>query len=164
MATGRKKAQAEELIRNGVRCGRILDLERGIVYLLDGLQLLNPERDPRLALCAAHNLALYCAQLELPILARTVLERSARLYDEAGDPLMLARRRWLEGTVEGLQGELASALVKLREAVEELEGLGEKAQAEQVRSEAREVERALGETAAEAERTPDRASRRSPRL
>jgi len=134
-STMTQRQKAQELIRRGVRRGRSFELELGIVDLVDGLRLLDERKDSRLALSAYHNLAVYLANLELPILAQEVLERSRELSAESDDPTMRARRLWLEGTIAALRGENPSALEKLEAAAYAFYQLGEHDQVDQINAE-----------------------------
>jgi hypothetical protein len=128
-----------ELIRRGVQFGRNNELERGILCLFEGLSLIDESRDPRLALSAFHNLALFFAHLGLTVLARGVIVRARRLYRDLGDPVMDARLTWLQGTVARFANDFELAKSKLRQAAEQFESLGQNEQASQVNEELEEM-------------------------
>lgn len=105
-----------DLIRRGLRCGRRNEMESGVLCLTEGLGLIDEAADPRLALCALHNLALFLANLGLGTLSRAVIVRTKPLYRQVGDPVMAARLLWLEGTVARIAGRHQLAMRKLEQA------------------------------------------------
>jgi len=109
------------LVRRGLCCGRRKEMESAVLSLVQGLSYLDPEADPRLTLCAVHNLALFLSQLGTLVLARAVLQRAKSLYLQVDDPVMLARATWLEGTIARLAGNLTAAREKLMSAANVLE-------------------------------------------
>lgn len=116
----RHLAQARELLNTAATLYRILEdptniaktlinlaevsreqgnLDEAIQTATQALANLQPERDPRLYLCARHNLTLY--QLELGQLetARELLDSDLSLYERFDDPWTKARLYWLLGKV-----------------------------------------------------------------
>lgn len=116
-------ARGVELIRRGLYCGRRKEMESGVLCLIQGLAQIDTAADPRLTLCALHNLALFLCQLGTLVLARAVIQRAKLLYQEVDDPIMLARADWLEGTIARLSGRYARARKKLAKALESLSRL-----------------------------------------
>ena len=145
----RKHVRGTRLIRQGIECGRQSQLQQGVLYLVGGLELVDEETSPRLALSAYHNLALFFTHLGLLTLARGVMARSRRLYRVVGDPIMEARLYWLQGTVARYSGNRALAERKLRQAHEILYRLGEAGQAAEVGDELKLLE--IDKTAAKEE-------------
>lgn len=128
-----------ELIARGLACGRRNEMESGVLCLVEGLGLIDESADSRLTLCALHNLALFLLQLGLPTLARAVLARSKPLYRQVGDPVMMARLHWLEGSVARLAGRWSLAERKLEQAFLAFERIDAR-QAIQVRDELGDVQ------------------------
>ena len=128
-------ATASETIRRGLACGRWGELEGGVLRLLDGLAALDARHEPRLALSAGHNLALFLVELELPVLARSAVLGIKPLYRSHGDPLMRARLAWIEGSIARLDGQTQRATRKLGRALEAFRALGAISLAAQVRDE-----------------------------
>jgi hypothetical protein len=128
-----------ELIHRGIECGRHNQLERGILFLVEGLEKFDERENPRLALSGHHNLALFFGHLGLPLVARGVLIRARRLYLEVGDPVMEARRVWLQGTLGRISGNNRLAAKKFRRAVEMFRELGQLDQAAQIQEDLQEV-------------------------
>jgi len=139
-----RHTQGAELIRRGVQFGRNNELERGILCLFEGLSLIDEGRDPRLALSAFHNLALFFAHLGLTVLARAVIVRARPRYRELGDPVMDARLTWLQGTVARFANDFELAESKLNEAAAQLKALGQDEQASQVYEELEEMKELQG--------------------
>lgn len=111
-------ARGVELIRRGLYCGKRKEMESAVLCLVQGLARIDTVADPRLALCALHNLALFLTQLGTLVLARAVVQRARPLYLEVDDPIMLARADWLDGTIARLAGRYGRARKKLRKANE----------------------------------------------
>lgn len=111
------------LIDRGLACGRRKEMESAVLSLIQGLGQIDPDKDPRLTLCAFHNLALFLSELGTLVLARAVLQRAKPLYKRVGDRLMQARATWLEGTIDRLAGRPVIARRKLRKAQETFEEL-----------------------------------------
>ncbi len=135
------------LIRRGFYCGKRKEMESAVLSLVQGLSCIDPEANPRLTLCAVHNLALFLSQLGTLVLARAVLQRAKGLYDDVDDPVMLARATWLEGTIARLAGNHETAREKLAGARDALELLDLRL-AESVEEELRMVEAPAAERAA----------------
>ena len=129
-----------DLIGRGVECGRHNQLERGILFLVEGLEHVDERQNPRLALSAYHNLALFFVHLGLPVVARGIIVRARRLYRQVGDPVMDARLVWLQGTVARISGNNTLAAKKFRQAIEMFTDLGQEDPAAQVREDLREVQ------------------------
>ncbi len=135
-----RTSRGAELIRRGIECGRRNELERGVLFLVEGLEHVDERIDPRLALSAYHNLALYFVHLGLTAIARGVVLRARRLYRQVDDPVMGARLAWLQGMIARVSGNLTLAVKKLRQAAEIFVDLGEKSEEAQVREDLEEVE------------------------
>lgn len=135
------------LIRRGFYCGKRKEMESAVLSLVQGLSCIDAEANPRLTLCAVHNLALFLSQLGTLVLARAVLQRARALYEEVDDPVMLARATWLEGTISRLAGNHDVAREKLAGAMGALELLDMRL-AESVQEELQMIETPAAERAA----------------
>ena len=100
--------QGRILFQMGDVIGHI-DPERGLAHIRKSLTLLDREREPRLDLCAQHDLALYLAESGRPKEALAVLERARPLYEQFQDDLTQLRMHWLEGKIARHHGELSDA-------------------------------------------------------
>jgi tetratricopeptide (TPR) repeat protein len=83
--------------------------------LLEALERLDEEEDPRAALAARHNLALCLAELGEWQEARRLHARLGDAYARSGDAHARVRGRWLEGILAAGHGEDARAEELFRE-------------------------------------------------
>ncbi|HKV07709.1 MAG TPA: hypothetical protein VJ725_06200 [Thermoanaerobaculia bacterium] len=86
--------------------------ERGIPMLYEALGLIDPEEEPRLLLCAKHNLADYLASAGSFLEAQKIYRENRSLYRSFPDAWTQNRRRWVKGKiVRGLgQADQAESL------------------------------------------------------
>jgi tetratricopeptide (TPR) repeat protein len=83
--------------------------EEGIPLLYRALGLINPEQEPRLLLCARHNLAFYvsdCGRFEE---AWTLYQQTRPLYRDFTDAWTQNRRKWVKGKIVRGLGQAAHA-------------------------------------------------------
>jgi len=85
------------------------DPDRAIETLTGVLARFDESADPRLLLCAHHNLALNLAELERFDEAAEVFQDAQPLYDRFRDPWTLRRRAWVEGKINHGLGQLEAA-------------------------------------------------------
>lgn len=83
--------------------------ERGIAHIRKALALIDATRDPRLELCALHDLALYLTEGGQPEEGLAVLERARPRYRQFRDDLTQLRLHWLEGKIAYELGEYREA-------------------------------------------------------
>lgn len=88
-------------------------LQEAILLLEKALGSLSTENDPRLVLCARHNLILCATDLERFMEARKVFRDTEELYDRFPDPWTQRRRAWLEGRIFHGLGQLEAAETSL---------------------------------------------------
>lgn len=136
-----RPSHGAELIRRGIECGHRQELERGILFLAEGLEHVDERLDPRLALSAYHNMALYFVHLGRVRIARGIVLRARPLYRQIGDPIMEARFLWLQGTIARVQGKFPLAVRKHRQAVEVFAEIGEESEETEALKDLHEVER-----------------------
>jgi hypothetical protein len=92
------------------------ELSQAIQSLYRALPLIDPGSEPRLALCAFHNLALALeASGRLPETRRA--HRQARFLHERF-PELSNHRLWLEGNIAGSMGRRIEAEIALQQALE----------------------------------------------
>lgn len=96
---GDRHLMGRALIQQGMVWGNLGELVREIVVLRTGLELIESDRDPRVALAGWHNLcwALHQAGHHRQALATLVRNRPA--YLALGDRTNLLRFQWLEGMI-----------------------------------------------------------------
>lgn len=75
------------------------DPAEAIGVLRGVLDSFDPRDEPRLSLCAHHNLATWLADLERPMEAYKVMQEAAELYERFPDPWTQRRRAWVEGRI-----------------------------------------------------------------
>jgi|SRR6185295_8763241 len=110
------------LLQKAVVCGEAGDGEGEMTLLRRGLDLIDPQADPRVFLMARHNLINALHESGRSREAFALLFHTRPLYLKAGDRVSLLRLRWLEGLVAfGLQ-RIEQAEVAFREV---REGFGE---------------------------------------
>jgi tetratricopeptide (TPR) repeat protein len=86
--------------------------ERGIPMLYQALDLIDPEQEPRLLLCAKHNLADYLSSAGSFLEAQKIYRKTRPLYRSFPDAWTQNRRKWVKGKiVRGLgQADQAESL------------------------------------------------------
>jgi len=88
------------------------DPEAGIPLLSQAIELIDPEQEPRLLLCARHNLIDYLASAERYLEAQKQYRNARPLYRSFPDAWTQNRRKWVKGKISrGLgQAEHAESL------------------------------------------------------
>ncbi len=84
-------------------------LEQGISVLYQALELIDAEQEPRLLLCARHNLTNYLADSGRAQEARKLYQETRPLYRDFGEPWVQNRRHWVRGKIANGQGNAARA-------------------------------------------------------
>jgi tetratricopeptide (TPR) repeat protein len=85
------------------------DLESAVDVLWKAIPLLDPEREPRLLLCARHNLVDYLASLGRFLEAQRLYREARPLYRSFNEPWVQNRRRWVRGKIARGLGQLRRA-------------------------------------------------------
>ncbi len=90
------------------------DLETAMPLLRQSLDLLDAEQEPRLLLCAQHNLTFYLTEAGRFEEAREVYRRTRPLYRDFAEPWVQNRRSWVRGSILGGLGhpDLAEQLLR----------------------------------------------------
>ena len=118
-AAGDAHLQGRTLLKMGDAIGQIHP-ERGLAHIGKGLPLIDRTVEPRLELCAAHDLAWFTNDCGRPKEALAVLDRARPLYQQFPDKWTQLRLHWLEGRIARNLGDLAGAEHILRQLWEEL--------------------------------------------
>jgi len=112
------------LIQKAIFLGNVQPRQAPALRLLRrGIDLIDPQREPRLIVCATHNLIWFLSRSGRTGEADACLGAVRRLYERAGDRRHLGRLRWLEGKLAARPREAERALVDARETLAR-EGLG----------------------------------------
>lgn len=110
--------QGRTLFQMGDTAGH-LDPDRGLAYIRRALPLLDAAREPRIELCAWHDLAWYLNDAGEPDEALAVLEQARPFYARFPDSHTQLRLHWLEGRIASNLGELAEAESVLQQVWDE---------------------------------------------
>lgn len=105
------------LVKKGTFYGNAGDPEIAIRLIRRGIDLIDAQREPRLMVCAIHNLVWFFQESGRTGQGATWLAGARRIYQKAGDRQDLGRLRWLEGKIAGQPREAESALLAAREAL-----------------------------------------------
>ncbi|MBW8876037.1 MAG: tetratricopeptide repeat protein [Acidobacteria bacterium] len=92
--------------------------EASIPVLYQSLDLIDAEQEPRLLICARHNLATYLADAGRAVEARDLYRETRPLYRDFGEPFIQNRRQWLKGKIArglGNASRAESLFLKARE-------------------------------------------------
>jgi len=100
--------QGRTLIQMGDAIG-YANPERAIGYLRRAVELINASREPRLELCAQHDLAHFLSDAGRPEEALALLDRARPLYKQFPDDWTQLRLHWLEGKIARSLGHLDEA-------------------------------------------------------
>lgn len=92
--------------------------EESIPVLYESLDLIDAEQEPRLLLCARHNLTTFLSEAGRSVEARDLYRETRPLYRDFGEPWVQNRRQWVKGKIARGLGSAARAeslLLKARE-------------------------------------------------
>lgn len=105
---GQAHLQGRTLLKMGDCIGQIYP-ERGIARIDQALALIVVAREPRLELCAQHDLAWFKNDSGRPEEALAILDRARPLYHQFPDKWTQLRLHWLEGRISANLGDLSEA-------------------------------------------------------
>ncbi len=114
------------LLQKGILLGSSQKYAMALRLIRRSLDLVDPAREPRLVVNAAHHLIWFLSQMGRTAEAEACLHAARRLYERAGDRRHLGRLFWLEGKIAVRPREAEAALVAARDALHR-EGLGHEA-------------------------------------
>jgi tetratricopeptide (TPR) repeat protein len=101
-----------------------LDPARGIADIQTGLSLINPVREPRLELCAHHDLAWLLTDAQRPLEALAILQKARALYRQFPDDWTQIRLQWIQGRIACGLRHYEEAISMLRQVRERYSGSG----------------------------------------
>ncbi len=90
--------------------------EACISVLAEAIKLIDPERDPRLLLCAWHNLIFVTAELGRFVEAQRLYRETRNLYRSFNEPWVQNRRSWVRGKIARGLGQTGQAEIQLTAA------------------------------------------------
>jgi tetratricopeptide (TPR) repeat protein len=100
---------ARSLVQKAVFLYDAGDPRSAIPVVLKALGLIDRQADPKLHLCAEHNLTDYVQEVGRYAEARERMRSNALLYDQFPDPWTQLRRQWVAGKILRGLGEMAAA-------------------------------------------------------
>jgi len=115
-ARGESHLAGRALVTKGLYMANSGDPDRGVLTTCDGLDLLDPQREPLLTLAAVHNLLWVATEMGRFDLVRRFLPAVRPLYDAQPNRLALLRLRWIEGRVAAGLGETPEGEALFQEA------------------------------------------------
>jgi tetratricopeptide (TPR) repeat protein len=83
--------------------------ERGLIHIRKALAFIDAGKEPRLELCARHDLAWFLNESGQAEEALAVLDRARPLYGQFQDDFTQLRLHWLEGKIAASLGDLSGA-------------------------------------------------------
>lgn len=110
--------QGRTLLQMGDAIGHANPL-RGIVHIRRALGLINTTKEPRLELCAQHDLAWFLVDAGQPEEALAILDRARALYKQFPDDWTQLRLHWLEARIARGLERLVEAAHIFRQVWEE---------------------------------------------
>jgi tetratricopeptide (TPR) repeat protein len=105
---GDTRQQGRTLLQMGDAIG-YANPGKGLAHIRNALALIDTGRDPRLELCARHDLAKFLNESGQAEEALAVLDRARPLYKKFQDDFTQLRLHWLEGKIAANLGDLAGA-------------------------------------------------------
>ncbi len=105
------------LLKKGTFYGNAGEPELAVRLIHRAIDLIDVSREPRLMICATHNLIWFLQEGGRTGQSAIWLEGARRLYQRAGDRRDLGRLRWLEGKIARKPREAEAALLAARETL-----------------------------------------------
>ncbi|MFP5284649.1 MAG: hypothetical protein ACLGI9_02825, partial [Thermoanaerobaculia bacterium] len=112
------------LISKGLYTGYENDHDGAVRLLIKGLEMIDHERAPDLALSAIHNIASFLMESGRFRKARNVVWEHRWRYERHGGQVDRVKLRWLQARIDGGLDKLADAEAGLKEARQGLEEAG----------------------------------------
>jgi tetratricopeptide (TPR) repeat protein len=111
--------QGRTLLQMGDAIGHVFPL-RGIAYIRRALELINAAREPRLELCAQHDLAWFLNDAGQSTEALAIFHRARPLYKQFLDRWTQVRFHWIQGKIARGMGHLKGAVSIFQQVQEAL--------------------------------------------
>ncbi|MFY9823481.1 MAG: tetratricopeptide repeat protein [Thermoanaerobaculia bacterium] len=109
LAAGERHRAGRSLVKMSTVHHHAGDPAAGIPLLHQALELIDPEREPRLLLCARHNLIDYYTEIGRFVEAQKLYREARPLYRSFNEPWVQNRRSWVRGKIARGLGQLQQA-------------------------------------------------------
>jgi tetratricopeptide (TPR) repeat protein len=114
---GERHLLGRTLLKKGTILGNAGQHAAALRLIRRSIDLIDPTREPRLIVCATHNLIWFLHESGQEGEVTACLDGARRLYEKAGDRRHLNRLRWLEGKLSAVPREAEGALLAAREGL-----------------------------------------------
>lgn len=114
---GERHLLGRTLLKKGTVVGNSGRPDLAARLIRKSMDLIDPPREPRLMVCATHNLIWFLNESEDEERAAACRQGARRLYERAGDRRDLGRLRWLEGKLATDLSEAEDALLEARDCL-----------------------------------------------
>jgi tetratricopeptide (TPR) repeat protein len=113
---GDRHSAGRALISKGVSTNYAFNVDEAVQLFIQGLSLIDPARDPRLAMIAIHNLIWSLVESGKAVQANELFELSRQIFSVHVERLDAVRAIWLEGRIAAGLGNDELAEQRFREA------------------------------------------------
>jgi tetratricopeptide (TPR) repeat protein len=114
---GEHHLHGRTLLKKGTILGNVGQHPAALRLIRRSIDLIDPTREPRLIVCATHNLIWFLHESGQEGEVTACLDGARRLYEKAGDRRHLNRLLWLEGKLASGSREAEGALLAAREGL-----------------------------------------------
>lgn len=114
---GERHLLGRTLLKKGTILGNAGQHPAALRLIRRSIDLIDPAREPRLIVCATHNLIWFLHESGQEGEVTACLDGARRLYEKAGDRRHLNRLRWLEGKLASGSREAEGPLLAAREGL-----------------------------------------------
>jgi tetratricopeptide (TPR) repeat protein len=111
--------QGRTLLKMGDAIGNVFP-KRGVAYIRRALELINAAREPRLELCAQHDLAWFLNDAGQSTEALAIFHRARPLYKQFFDRWTQVRFHWIQGKIARGMGHLEASVSIFQQVQEAL--------------------------------------------
>jgi tetratricopeptide (TPR) repeat protein len=106
---GEQHRAGRSLVKMSIIYNQLGQAEEAISQVRQSLELIDPEQEPRLLLCARHNLIFYLASSGQFQEAQRAYNETRHLYRDFPDAWTQNRRHWVKGKITRGLGQLGQA-------------------------------------------------------
>lgn len=99
LQAGERNRAGRALVKMSISYHAMAEPENSMAVLHQALELIDPDREPRLLLCAWHNLIDDLAETGQFMKAQLLLARARPLYERFPQPFLQNPRQWVEGKI-----------------------------------------------------------------